>query len=413
MTNMCRRMLCQLLLMLTFCFLLVPAMRNANNRNVNSTDAYDSDGRINGTGYERYNADDLNDLYGGHHNDHAEPSTSNSQNVLSSEPSGPKNDSEDENVQKAIEESLKERNNAKNANDKLKMVKKQSEVDEYVRLTEQPSRENEITTRQELPNESDGLNKMEEEALGELIDGKGKALSKLNEKSRLKVLNAANKLGMDTSAFGHQPSRENEITTRQETPNELKVRNVAKNLGVEESSTSAVGQQSRLKVLNAANKLGMDTSAFGHQPSRENEITTRQETPNELKVRNVAKKLGVEESSTSAVGQQPQRENEITTRQETPNESDGLGDLKEEALKKLNEKVLSKLNKKSRLKVLVENCTSDVDQQTKGAPVKVGMPKQISIMKIRLKKAWHSMAALCLLKAHLKETEKCCHQALN
>uniref|UniRef100_A0A914HK68 Uncharacterized protein n=1 Tax=Globodera rostochiensis TaxID=31243 RepID=A0A914HK68_GLORO len=329
--------------MLTFCFLL----GNANNQNANSTDPKDSEAHINAT---VFSPNDLRDINGGHHDDHAEPSTSHSQNILSSESEatsdsdfqtphatlsdnkGPKNDSEDENIQKATEESLKEhqtkRNNAKNDDDELKKLKKQSEPDDE---------QAEIQPKPKLASidiQEDGLTDAELKALHRLNSNAtpNKVLKYLNEASRAKVLQAfehINGNGAESSwmAENRAPAR-NETPTQQETPNESDGMDDSEFEALEElingneEVLSKLNKTSRLKVFKAARKLGVELP-------RENEITNESDglddleeealeelingneevlselnEKSRLKVRNVAKKLGVEESSTSAVGQQ-------------------------------------------------------------------------------------------------------------
>uniref|UniRef100_A0A914HMY4 Uncharacterized protein n=1 Tax=Globodera rostochiensis TaxID=31243 RepID=A0A914HMY4_GLORO len=289
-------------------------MRNANNQNANSTDAaYDSN---------------------------AEPSTSPSQNILSSEPKATSDSDsqtpplEYENIQKAIVESLKYqpkhnngdtleeaqekvlnkviedskkeyermRNNAKKAEAeqkaKLNMVMEQSAHEEALQRIAQAPASNEMPMRQKL-NESDGLEDFEFEALQELINGNEEVLSKLNEKSMLKVFNAAKNIVVEessTSAVGQQPTRENEITTRQETPNESD--------GLDDSEEEALEESGNEEVLSELN-----------EKSR-------------LKVRNVTKKLGVEESSMASIDIQKARNDDEAATKGAPAKLTGCWDNK-------------------------------------------------------------------------------------
>uniref|UniRef100_A0A914HMY8 Secreted protein n=1 Tax=Globodera rostochiensis TaxID=31243 RepID=A0A914HMY8_GLORO len=126
-TSMCLKMLCQLLIMLTFCFLFA-----------NSTDAYDSDGRINGSGYENFSADDLRDINGGH--DDAEPSTSNSQNVVPFEPEAMSSSNHVQTPPATLRDNQSTSGTYSNDEeyaDELKKAMKQSEIDEYLRIQQQ------------------------------------------------------------------------------------------------------------------------------------------------------------------------------------------------------------------------------------------------------------------------------------
>uniref|UniRef100_A0A183CSA4 Tropomodulin n=1 Tax=Globodera pallida TaxID=36090 RepID=A0A183CSA4_GLOPA len=101
---------------------------------------------------------------------------------------GPKNDSEDENIQKAIEESLKECNNAKNDDDdEQKNPMKQSEV--YERLFEQAEIQPKSTS---IDIQEDGLTDAELKALHRLNSNAtpNKVLKHLNEASKAKVIQA-------------------------------------------------------------------------------------------------------------------------------------------------------------------------------------------------------------------------------
>uniref|UniRef100_A0A914HLW1 Secreted protein n=1 Tax=Globodera rostochiensis TaxID=31243 RepID=A0A914HLW1_GLORO len=89
MANMCLRMLCPFLMLLTAFFSLVPARGNRNHQNTNSpTGAYDSNGLIQGSGYEGFSEEDMRDINGGHDDGNVQPiaSTSNPQTGLSSIP---------------------------------------------------------------------------------------------------------------------------------------------------------------------------------------------------------------------------------------------------------------------------------------------------------------------------------------
>uniref|UniRef100_A0A183BXX4 Uncharacterized protein n=1 Tax=Globodera pallida TaxID=36090 RepID=A0A183BXX4_GLOPA len=221
-------------------------------------------------------------------NQAASITTSNLQNVLSSESEatsesdsqtptetlrdnqGPKNDSEDENIQKAIEESLKERNNATNDDDEQKTPMKQFELDEQ--LFEQAEiRPKPKSTSIDI--QEDGLTDAELKALHRLNSNAtpNKVLKHLNEASRAKVIQAFEHIhgnGAESSQMAENrlPAR-NEMPTRQELPNEADVLDDLEFVALEElikgneKVLSELNEKSMLKVLDAAKKLGEEKSS--------------------------------------------------------------------------------------------------------------------------------------------------------